>query len=276
MAFLENITFNHELHELEIYNTTSVLTNRFTDVSNLYFLPLISIYGVITNFVSILVAAKLDKDNIMNLFMLYNSILNFFFCFFCIFLAIVRCGVYCSYGYTYYSRLYELYVYLYVCYSILLATQLLQGVIAINRLLAFSKNSKKYLNESARIYKWLAPLLIAFSFVFYAANVLSNRYVKKFGLLVVNNSTYQILYKVAQRDLPDAVKDSLFVLNLTQNLALQIVLFVVDMFILGKFIYFMKQKGNKIALTRSKKISYRFENSIKILHNIFISSCRFE
>ena len=183
--------------------------------------------------------------------MLYNSILNFFFCFFCIFLAVDRCGFYCPYGYTYFWKSYELFIYLYICYSILLATQLLQGMIAVNRLLAFSKKKYKYLSMSANVFRWLGPVVIVASFALYAVNILINRYVKKFGLVVVSNNTYQVLYKVAQRDLPDWFKDVLFLLNVMQNIVLQITLFLIDMLIMIKLVLFIRQKKSRV-LQKSK------------------------
>ena len=140
---------------------------------------------------------------------------------------------------------------MYICYSILLATQLLQGMIAVNRLLAFSKKKYKYLSMSANVFRWLGPVVIVASFVLYAVNILINRYVKRFGLVVVSNNTYQVLYKVAQRDLPDWFKDVLFLLNVMQNIVLQITLFLIDMLIMIKLVLFIRQKKSRV-LQKSK------------------------
>jgi hypothetical protein len=145
-------------------------------------------------------------------------------------------------------------VYLYICYSILLAIQLLQGVIAVNRLLAFSKKKYKYLSINAAVFRWLGPVIIVASFVLYATNILVNRCVKRLGFLALSNDSYQILYKVAQRDLPDWVKDALFLLNVLQNIVLQITLFLIDMFIMIKLVLFLRQKKTRVLHNGKKNV----------------------
>lgn len=241
MALFNSSSLNFT--DLEIYNSTSSLTNKFTDYVNLFVLPSISVYGVGINFVSILASARLSKKDIMNLYMLYASILNFIFSLICVFLAIIRCGSLCSYSYTYEAKVYELYVYLYVCYSILLASQLLEAVIAVNRLLAFSKMKHKFFYCTANMFKVIAPVIIAASFLLYACNVIAHRYVKRFGVLIKeNNESYEFLYKVVERDFTDSLKILLFVVNCLENIVLQIVLFVIDMVILAKYVIFTKHK----------------------------------
>jgi hypothetical protein len=246
----------NKINGLEIYNTTSTLTNRFTDYVNLIVLPLISAYGVIVNFVSVLVSAKLKKDDIMNLFMIYKSSLNLIFSTICVFLCFSRCGSTCPYGYTYGAKFFELYIYLYICFSILLASQLLEAIIAFNRLFAFSARIK-HLSITPCFFQTLAPILIVLSFVLYACNVLVSRSIDKFGVLVdSNNNIVEYLYKLEENELSEAVKLFLFVLNCFENVGLQIVLFVVDMIILVRLVMFIRHKAHSLIGAKGKKIFY--------------------
>jgi hypothetical protein len=142
-------------------------------------------------------------------------------------------------------------------------------MIAMNRLMAFSKKKSKYLSMSVDVFRWLGPVIIVSSFFLYAANILNNRYVERFGVLALSNNTYQTLYKVAERDLPKWAKDVLFLLNIMENIVLQISLFLLDMLILVKLYFFIRKKKNTV-LHISKKFIYLnlkiFLNNILILH----------
>ena len=213
---------------------------------NFIVLPLISIYGVFTNFFSVLVAISLNKNEIMNLVIMFNSVFNFIFCFLCAFFILIRCGSLCPYSYTQLSKTYELYIYLYICYSLLLANQLLESVLGVIRLLSFNAHKNCYLKITKNHFKLIGVTVLAISFILYGCNILSNRYVSKFGYLVEIQSSGFIqmnyLYKVEQRTLPDLLRYALFSLNVLENVALQLFIFSLDMTIFTKLIMFSRRK----------------------------------
>ena len=244
------------INELVLYNSTQRLTNQFTDYSNVFLLPIATLTGLVTNLLSIIVSFKLDKKQLVNYFMFFNSILNFIFCFFSSFLPIFRCGSLCPYGYSFFSKVYELYFYLLVNNSILLASQTFQGLLALNRVLAFS-NKYNYIN--IRTFKIASPVVIGVSFTIYGSVLLSNRQINKFGYMInydESNSSIKIeyLYKLEPKVLSNEMKIFIFAVNFLQSMGYQFVLFLIDMVICLKLCSYLKSKNKRFKSIKSKQI----------------------
>ena len=238
------------INELVLYNNTQQLTNQFTDYSNVFLLPLATLTGLVTNLLSIIVSFKLDKKQLVNYFMFFNSILNFIFCLLSSFLPIFRCGSLCPYGYSFFSKVYELYFYLLVNNSILLASQTFQGLLALNRVLAFS-NKYNYIN--IRTFKIASPVVIAVSFIIYGSVLLSNRQINRFGYMI-NNSSIEYLYKLEPKVLSNEMKIFIFAINFLQSMGYQFVLFLIDMVICIKLFSYLKSKNKRFKSIKSKQI----------------------
>lgn len=127
------------LSELPIFYSKENLTTRFVDYSNVYLLPSICLFGIITSLVSILVSFKRDESNAKTLdFILINSLIDFSFLLIQSFLFIIRCGLLCPYGYTWFAKFYEIYIYLYIGYSLVSSQVFLNIYVAYDRIKMFS------------------------------------------------------------------------------------------------------------------------------------------
>ena len=129
---------NSFLTDSIVHNSTDYLSFRITDIGNTFILPPICILGVLMNLLNVIVLLQPDLKDAIFSFMLINSIADFLFLFICSFTFIIRCGVLCNSGYTYESKFFELYIYLFVGNSILLFSTLLDIVVSLNRLFSFS------------------------------------------------------------------------------------------------------------------------------------------
>ena len=103
---------NFTCPSLICYHSHSEFTDKIVDYGNLYVLTFTSLFGLITNLLCIIIIAYLDKKDFMNKFMLAYSLLNFEFHLINIFVGLIRCGSLCSYGFSFGSKVYELYFYL--------------------------------------------------------------------------------------------------------------------------------------------------------------------
>jgi hypothetical protein len=108
--------------ELMVFYSRENLTIRFADYSNVYILPSICVLGMFLNMVNMVVTLKArsehQHDQVMK-YILINSFIDFSFFLTQVFLAIIRCGSLCPYGFTYAAKFYEIYVYLYVGYVLI-------------------------------------------------------------------------------------------------------------------------------------------------------------
>ena len=247
-----------EFNSLEHFNHTSSITSKYTDYTNVIILPLISLFGATTNFMCILVSLKLNKAQFLNFFIFIDSILNLLFCLISISLSIIRCGSLCAYGYKYESKLFELYAYLYVNNSILLAEILIQSVIALNRLLAFSNSNKTTILVNTRGFKILVPVILFVSFVYYAFIMLLSRAIIKFGVLVGDDlEGCEVLYNIQRIDLSIDLKVTFTILGLIQSLVFYLVFFCIDMAILYRLRKYIKEKRSKFNVSESRFFIYK-------------------
>lgn len=133
--------------EIRIFYSKSQLTNILIDYSNVYFLPAICLFGMTTSLLNIIVSFSKELQKNVFKFILVDSIGDFLFLFIQFFLVIIRCGTLCPWGYSYISKLYEIYIYLFIGYVIIAFRVLVDLSVSLNRLLILSnifKNSKEY------------------------------------------------------------------------------------------------------------------------------------
>ena len=182
-----------------IYSTLDSLTAKITDIGNTYILPAICVFGIFTNFISMIVLYKMDLKNSIYKFMLIVSIRDFIYLFLPVFLTIFRCGALCSYGYKYESKVYELYIYLFIGNSIMTFGNMLDIFVSLNRLLAFSSTSPK---ASEISFKWRCIVSGIFAIIINILVIILPKSIQKIGLLTTfdaTNSThiiYEVLYSV--------------------------------------------------------------------------------
>ena len=124
---------------LPIYYTKSNLTSLFVDYSNVVLLPSICFFGILTSIACILGSYKRDESNSTALcYILINSITDLLFLLIEFFVVIIRCGNLCPLGYTYFSKFYEIYAFLYIGYVLANSQVFFNIYISYDRLKMFS------------------------------------------------------------------------------------------------------------------------------------------
>lgn len=186
--------------DIKFYYSKRELSNIVTDYVNVFWLPFICVFGMVTNFFNILVA--LNKSFLQNPFkvILVDSIGDFSFLLIQSFLFVIRCGSLCPWGYTYTAKFYEVYIYLLIGYIIVAFRVIVDLSVSCNRLLILFNVQIKEINFYLQLI------------IFMSISILLN--VPIFGIsreIVVkghyfpnrNSSYYEILY---DKDVREAFK----------------------------------------------------------------------
>lgn len=249
---------------LPYYESVDDLSLKLVDIANIFVLPFLCAIGIVLNLASIFVILKLTLKTELYQFMFLNSFVDLLFFIFSIFMALVRCGRYCSLGYTYLSKIYELYIYLYVGNVLLMFITLLNLFTSFNRLISFSKLIVTKPSIVSFRIKLLVLLLI--SIVSNLPNYVLTRNVIQIGILRKleqnsNNSTVysaEGIYSVEsiKFSLIGAVKAILFIINLARGFLLMIILFILNVMIAVKLKLHLNRKSEMLGKV-GKKSSIR-------------------
>ena len=179
---------------LPIYYSKANLTTRFADYSNVYVLPSICAFGLVTSLLCIIVSAKRDESNAKSLdYILLNSLIDFLFLLTQFFLFIIRCGDLCPFGYTFAAKFYEIYIFLYFGYVLVSSQVFLSIYISYDRLSLFS--GKAYTQKKMSLYR-VYFVCFVISALANAPPYLIAREVVALGIFIPNPNTtsYEILY----------------------------------------------------------------------------------
>jgi hypothetical protein len=252
---------NFTCPSLECYTSYSELTDEITDYGNLFVLTFTSLFGLITNLLCIIIIGYLDKRDFMNKFMLAYSLLNFEFHLINVFVGLIRCGSLCSYGFSYGSKIYELYFYLIGQNIILLTCILLDLGISLNRLASFQNKTSMYLIIKKENFTCVFVCIFLASVLVISICYLLPRQVNQLGWLVdendfnISNQTTmgKALYQVTANDIGknDKIVIFLLVLNIFRGVVLLVILFVLNVIISYKYQRHMKMKKLKFSNIRS-------------------------
>jgi hypothetical protein len=269
-----NQTQISNMSPIKVYDSKDSLSSIVTDVGNVYILPPICLFGIFFNLLSVITLFRSNLKNSIYQFMLINSICDLVFLSICIFTAIIRCGRFCPYGYNYYSKLYEQYVYLYVGNTILAFGALLDIAVSLQKLASFSSSSKtKKLTIFSKLnsfsIKAKSILLIILALLLNVPSYLITRNVQLIGYLKVqidyeqNNmmKVFQLkhLYALLTNDLGRGVlaKFLLFALTVFRSFFLLLVLFIINIVIGYKFHKHIETK-KRIVSKGNDKSKHKF------------------
>jgi hypothetical protein len=144
---------------LAIYTTKENLTTRFVDYSNVYLLPSVCLFGMLTSLTTLAASFKHNESNVSIMtFIFLNSLIDFVFLLIQFWLVMIRCGSLCPFAFTYWAKFYEIYIYLYVGY-ILVSSQFILGIyVTIERLQMFS--GKLSQTKKPNLYVIYIPCLL--------------------------------------------------------------------------------------------------------------------
>jgi hypothetical protein len=174
------------------------LSDSLTDYVNVYVLPTICIFGMTTNSANIIVTWRLKMSDHVLQYMLINSILDFLFLLTQVFVFVVRCGTLCSWDYTYLAELYDLFVYMFLCYIFITFQALFNLQMTMQRLLLFSNISSPPNGSGKKKTLFLMAVFLALAIILNAPSFLFSRYVKNIGVSDVDLN--QTIFKLVVKD----------------------------------------------------------------------------
>jgi hypothetical protein len=234
---MNNTTKINNINLLPFFSSYSQLSSHYIDIANTFILPSISFVGIITSLICIIVLKHLTTG--VNQYLLLFSISDFIFAVSCFSIGFIRCGSFCSFGYSYGSKIVELYIYIFITNSCLVFSILIDLEITIKKLKSFSI---KYRNQ-IKIFLIKENKLKIFIYIFVSlfVNVVIyfiTREVKAFGYLTkIDNSTKETLYTVSNtmigRD--KTMQNFVLALTLLRGLFLILLLLIINFGVLIKY-----------------------------------------
>ena len=138
------------------YTSLLSLSTRLLDTMNVYTLPFVSLFTFTCSFISMIVLANKRLKGIVYQHLLLDSIAAIIYAASNSFTFLIRCGALCSYGYTYWSKFYELHFYVYVGKSVELFILLLELNLSFMRLSSFELKAG---NEKKTIFIFKVKLI---------------------------------------------------------------------------------------------------------------------
>jgi hypothetical protein len=236
------------ISSLPIYNSKESLTVRFADYSNVYLMPSICGFGIITSLICIIVSIKKDASNakLFN-YIILNSFIDLLFLCTQIFLVIFRCGTLCPYGNRYGLKVYEIYIYLYAGYVLCTSQLFLSIYIAYDRLSMFSAKSSN--RKQISLFKvYIVCFLIGV--VANLAPYCVSREVVPIGIYIPdpNSTYYEILYaKTFKPEFQTPIANALMTANLfIKDIGMFILLCVLNIWLCVKFRSHLKSKKSLV------------------------------
>jgi hypothetical protein len=234
---------------LRVYYSLDTLSPRINDYSYVYVLPFICALGMSTNLASIVVALGIRPLDHMLKYVLINGLLDFLFLLTRLFLFIFRCGSLCPYGYTYASKFYEQYVYLFLGYTLITFQALFNLIMTIQRLCLFSKSQRKFLTN---VNKWHYLAYSIISILLNAPQYLIPKEIVPFAVYYVrvDNVTAldgEVLFKRKDRDVfatSEFYQILLILLLIISNPGSYIAIGLLNVQVAVKFRQFIRKKQN--------------------------------
>lgn len=202
---------------LPVFYSKENLTSRFADYSNVYVLPPVCVFGVVTNLICILVSSRrnITSPNIVD-YILINSCIDCSFLLIESFLFIIRCGSLCPYGFTYAAKFYEIYIFLYVGYVLVTSQMLLNIYVSWDRLRIFSGKLSSQ-QKRLKIYQ-VYVIFVLISVIANAFPYLVAKEVVPIGIYALkpNSTSFEILYARGFRQkLDEPIYKDLAIANVT-------------------------------------------------------------
>lgn len=240
---------------LPIYYTKETLSVRYGDYSNVYLLPTICAFGIVTSSLCIIVSAKRDESNAKSLdYIFVNSIIDLPFLLLQIFTFIIRCGALCPYGYSFGAKFYEIYFFQYAGYIFVTAQVFLSMYVSWDRLSMFSgKVSGKKKMSIFRVF----TICLVMSALANAVPYPIAKEVIPLGIYkpIANSSYYEVLYmRGFRKEFQSQVASLLLTIILAiKNPVLFCLLFLLNIWLCIKFRAYLQSRKRLIKKANSSK-----------------------
>ena len=254
------------------YYSLDGLSTRTNDLLNVFIMPFLNIYLVISYLISTIILSNNKLKGDINKYFLVFSITGLSYFIMSNSLSITRCGSLCRWGYDYYSKLFEWFVYLYIGKSAEIFCILCQISVLKIKFDAFSaENRTKTTNNNISVKKFLLIISIYWiiSLIFYVLPNFYGRSIVQIGYLVSNQTTEtmnnETIFSVVKRPLYIIFRDEredLFnkfvqLFFPTILLIFYLIIMILNMIILIKFKRFLAIKTATVSGNSYKIYSIR-------------------
>ena len=173
------------------------LSLLINDIGWTFLLPLICLLSLIANLINISVLFKLrrHKNNTYN-YIFLKSITNSIYLFFCFFVFIFRCGIFCNnLKHLYITKFYQLYIFNYLTSCFGMYDLLIELLITITRFLTLLRNTQ--MTRSISNLVLFGSLLI--SFLFYLPNLFCFQIIQddeinnRYKIKIISNKSLNVI-----------------------------------------------------------------------------------
>ena len=218
-------------NNLSCYDSVDSFTSRLTDFGNFIISPIINTYSFLANLFCVIVFLSKKLKGETNQILLLISLTDFIGSIFRALIMPARCGLYCSIGYTYSMKFYELYIFLLQGNTRVTFIIFLYNYLAFIKLSSFSNKIKK----DTGVNKLIVIFGLLISAIVNIPNDLLTRKISHFGNLIIRNSTYHIidsiqLYRIESTIVKKSIIDQfLFVVNILKGFLMVMLLLAINM-----------------------------------------------
>ena len=267
---------------MKYYYSLEDLSNRTIDIINVFVLPFINLYSLICTIISIIIFYNLKSRQTIHRLMLIESIAGIFYCLLNAFICLFRCGVFCSHGYSYGAKFYEIYIYIYIGKTIELFILLIDLNLSIIKYRSFSVNTRSSKKKSRMYFTVLVTAFLILSFLLNISPVILERSIHQVGYLAANVTVYNETVTIIERSLYVVTKSDLssdlFYIYSIQLITiligpfLLIVLVIVNLMVSFKLKKFIQNKTIQNNSNRNKNFIFSLNQIISFyLINIFLN-----
>jgi hypothetical protein len=258
----------------KFFNSKTDLSTKEFDFINVFIFPFICFFGMVANVISIIILFDKKmfnkaRNNLIQNYMFVNSIADLMYLLVDFFLVIIRCGNLCPYGYAYASKFYELYIYLFVGYTIVTFLVLLDISVSIKKLLSFSHSNSTFVSKFP--FSLMCMIFGLLALILNFPNTLSIE-INVRGVIMLkkdtdNSTNLENIYGLSlKQDFKNQiVQFVLFAISLIKEPLLFVALFIINIIISFKF---HRHIANKRHLCQLSKGIFLF--SIKIYFTLII------
>ena len=250
-----------------IYENVESLSFRHIDYANTIILPILVLFAIVTNTLSLVTLTQPNLKKKIFKYMFSMCLFDFYTLFSSFWLSLIRCGALCPYyfSYSYISKFYELYFYLFLANVSVFLSNVMDLHIAFNRLLSFS-SSNRFSEKLAKIpFKWQFLSWTIISLILALPNYIITKSVNTIGYLAIKhyslngtsfNITYESLYQIQSNNLKSMKIAELILIVVSQVIyiakpILLIVSCIANLVMGFKFKRFLNEKRKVAPIERS-------------------------
>ena len=230
------------------------LSSKVIDIINVFVLPFINIYCLICSLLLVIVfSSNQFKTAEIYQYLLAKSVAcTFYFCM-SSFISLIRCSVYCPYGYEYGTKFYELYIYYFLGKIIEVFTFLIDINLCVIKYRSFSTKNRNKKLSSKLIFAITIIGFIAIGLILNILPTFFGRTIVQIGYLASNRTVNNLTVTLIERPLFQVTKTSVSFYMVTQIIAsaqgliFVFLIFIMDMLITYKLRSFLAKKQSTVS-----------------------------